>query len=103
MALSVDALTALLADLESDRVERKAGLFDKDMVGKIICAFANDLAGHAAPGVLFIGVTDDGNHADGERNDDTGLPHSNFTSSPLPWQRRLQRSSPFVRFARTCC
>ena len=62
MALSVDELSALLADLDSDRVERKAGLFDKDMVGKIICAFANDLAGHAVPGVLFIGVSDDGSH-----------------------------------------
>ncbi|EWM16200.1 transcriptional regulator [Kutzneria sp. 744] len=62
--MSVDELSALLADLESDRVERKAGLFDKDMVGHILCAFANDLPGHAAPGVLFIGVNDDGSHAD---------------------------------------
>lgn len=69
MALSADELSALLADLESDRVERKAGLFDKDMVGRIICAFANDLAGHAAPGVLFIGVTGDGDHADTDIDD----------------------------------
>lgn len=53
-------LEQLLADLESDRVERKAALFDQDRVREAICAFANDLPGHEHPGVLIVGARDDG-------------------------------------------
>jgi ATP-dependent DNA helicase RecG len=56
-------LDALLGDLESDRVERKAALSDPDDVRKAICAFANDLPGHGQPGVVFVGVRDDGSCA----------------------------------------
>ncbi len=55
-----EELQPLLADLESDRVERKASLADLDEVRKAICAFANDLPGHGQPGVVFVGVQDDG-------------------------------------------
>ncbi len=53
-------LEALLNDLESDRVERKESPSDGDRIRQAICAFANDLPGHDKPGVLFIGVNDDG-------------------------------------------
>jgi ATP-dependent DNA helicase RecG len=56
-------LEALLADLESDRVERKQSLSDKDKIRQAICAFANDLPNHQAPGVLFVGARDDGSCA----------------------------------------
>ena len=36
-------LLALLTDLESDRVERKSSLAEKDKICEAICAFANDL------------------------------------------------------------
>ena len=55
-------LEGMLADLESDRVERKQS-FKGDSpttVREAVCAFANDLAGHGEPGVVFIGVRDDG-------------------------------------------
>jgi ATP-dependent DNA helicase RecG len=52
-------LQALLIDLESDRVERKASISDPDKIRQAICAFANDLPAHRLPGVLFIGVNDD--------------------------------------------
>ncbi len=55
-------LERMLADLESDLVERKESL-GGDVPAKAretICAFANDLPGHGAPGVLFIGAKDDG-------------------------------------------
>ncbi|MHB1513625.1 MAG: ATP-binding protein [Acidiferrobacter sp.] len=57
-----ETLAALLADLESDRVERKESLRGgaPEAVREAVCAFANDLAGHAEPGVVFIGVRDDG-------------------------------------------
>src|SRR2546427_56812 len=53
-------LTVLLQDLESDRVERKVSGADGDKIRQAICAFANDLPNHQRPGVLFIGVGDDG-------------------------------------------
>jgi len=53
-------LEHLLQDLESDRVERKASASDRSKIRKTICAFANDLPGHGQPGVIFIGVKDDG-------------------------------------------
>ena len=55
-------LEILLDDLESDRVERKEA-FKGDVPKKArqaVCAFANDLPGHNQPGVLFIGVDDNG-------------------------------------------
>ena len=60
-------LEAMVADLESELVERKASLrkapASKGPIEKIrqaVCAFANDLPGHGRPGVVFVGVRDDG-------------------------------------------
>lgn len=53
-------LLSLLLDIESDCVERKASLSDPDRVAEAICAFANDLPGNNRPGVIFIGINDDG-------------------------------------------
>lgn len=55
-----EQLEILLKDLESDRVERKASISDKKALQETICAFANDLPKHQQPGILFIGVNDDG-------------------------------------------
>lgn len=46
--------------MESDRVERKASAADRDRIREAICAFANNLPDHRRPGVLFVGVNDDG-------------------------------------------
>ena len=53
-------LEKLLGDTESDRAERKESPADSDRIRQVICAFANDLPGHGAPGVLFVGVDDAG-------------------------------------------
>ncbi len=53
-------LTRLVLDLESDRVERKRNARDTEKISEVICAFANDLPGHRLPGVLFVGIEDDG-------------------------------------------
>ena len=58
-------LEQLLDDLESDRAERKESPSDGDRIRQAICAFANDLPGHNQPGVLFVGVN--------EQGDPTGL------------------------------
>jgi len=60
--LTDDELLALVQDLESDRAERKrAWKGDAPEKGRqAVCAFANDLPGHDAPGVLFVGIENDG-------------------------------------------
>jgi ATP-dependent DNA helicase RecG len=63
-------LEALLLDLESDRVERTASASDTKKIAQAICAFANDLPGHGQPGVIFIGVHDDGACAELEITDE---------------------------------
>ena len=62
-----EELLAMLTDLESDCVERKESL-KGDAPAKVreaVCAFANDLAGHGTPGVVFLGARDDGRPAEG--------------------------------------
>jgi len=60
-----DDLERLVADLESDRVERKESLRGDapTTAREAVCAFANDLPGHRGPGVLFVGARDDGSLA----------------------------------------
>jgi ATP-dependent DNA helicase RecG len=53
-------LAVLFKDLESDRVERKASDSDRNKIRQAVCAFANDLPNHRQPGVIFVGVNDDG-------------------------------------------
>ena len=57
------ALTELLLDMESDRVERKASDSDRNKIRQAVCAFANDLPNHQKPGVIFVGISDDGTDA----------------------------------------
>ena len=64
-----DELRALMRERESDRVERKRSAADGSGIRRNLCAFANDLPGRGAPGVIFVGVEDDGRCA-GLRIDD---------------------------------
>ena len=52
----------MMADLESDLVERKESLRDDRpaRVREAVCAFANDLPDHRRPGVVFVGADDAG-------------------------------------------
>ncbi len=59
-AMDDAALIALAADLESDRVERTVSSNDGDKFREAVCAFANDMPDHRLPGVLFVGLRDDG-------------------------------------------
>jgi len=58
-----DQELAELLTSESDRVERKPSLADRTDIRKTICAFANDLPDHLKPGVVVVGVKDDGSCA----------------------------------------
>ncbi len=51
-------LLALLADLESFRVERTVSIKDTAKFSEAVCAFANDMHGSRLPGFLLIGADD---------------------------------------------
>ena len=59
--LGIPELELLLADLESELVERKESFRAvSDRVRETVCAFANDLPDHRRAGIVFIGAKDDG-------------------------------------------
>lgn len=53
-------LRALIADHEADRVELTIATNDTAKFSEAVCAFANDLPNHRAPGHLVIGVDNSG-------------------------------------------
>lgn len=70
MSYKDDELEAMMADLESDLVERKESAQDGRKIRRNICAFANDLPRNGRAGVLFIGVRDDGSRASLQVNEE---------------------------------
>ena len=62
MAYTDEELETMLANTESDLVERKESLNGDTAtsIRETICAFANDLPGHQTDGVIFVGARDDG-------------------------------------------
>lgn len=58
--LNAELVQTLLADLESDRVERTTSTNNTDKFAQAICAFGNDYPGHRQPGYLIVGANDDG-------------------------------------------
>ncbi|MGD0227160.1 MAG: ATP-binding protein [Terriglobia bacterium] len=85
----VHELERLISDLESDRVERKQSLSDPGRIRQAICAYANDLPDHRAPGYIFIGVNDAGIPVDLPITDQLLLTLSDMRSDgnilPLPY------------------
>ncbi len=58
-----EELSLLVSELESDRVERKSSISDGEKIREAVCAFANDMPNHQLPGVVIVGVDDQGNCA----------------------------------------
>ncbi len=83
-----EELEVLLCDLESDRVERKESIADTTKIRQAICAFANDMLGHGEPGVVFVGVKDNGDCANLSITDPLLLTLANMRSDgnilPIP-------------------
>ncbi len=91
--LTSDELTRVLNNGESDCVEFTESTNDLDKFRKAICAFANDLPAHQKPGLIFIGIKDDGSCADLTIDDGLlqtlgGLKTNIF---PLPSRRRCSK------------
>ena len=61
--ITLDQLSVMLADLESDRVERTISTAKADKFAEAVCAFANDFPHHRQPGYLIVGAGDDGRPA----------------------------------------
>lgn len=82
-------LRELLADLESDRVERTTSTSDTGKFCEAICAFANDMPGNGRPGYLILGARDEDGAIEGiEATDQLMQTLSNYADSgqivPLP-------------------
>lgn len=58
--ISQEELTALLTELETDRIEKTISFTDADKFGEAICSFSNDLPNKGKAGYLLVGVKDDG-------------------------------------------
>jgi ATP-dependent DNA helicase RecG len=56
--MDAQSISLLLADLESDRVERTVSTTNTDKFGEAICAFSNDFPNHRRPGYLIVGADD---------------------------------------------
>jgi ATP-dependent DNA helicase RecG len=86
--LTTEQLRALMADTESDRVERTISTKNTDKFGEAICAFANDFPNHRQPGYLLVGVDDAGRASGLTVTDDLlldlGALRSNVNIEPLP-------------------
>lgn len=63
MLLSDPELSELVKKGESEQVEFKETAQNRDAIRQAICSFANDLAGSRKPGVVVIGLRDDGSCA----------------------------------------
>ena len=81
-------LESMMADVESQLVERKRSTNDLRAIRRTICAFANDLPGLGKPGVILLGVEDDGTCAGLEVTDELLLKLANLRDDgnlqPLP-------------------
>lgn len=81
-------LLKLLADLESDRVERTISTSNTDKFAQAVCAFANDFPAHRQPGYLLIGVEDNGQPSGLKVTDDLlqslGALRSDGNIQPMP-------------------
>lgn len=67
--ITEEKVRALIADMESDWIERTRSTAD-DKLGQAICAFSNDFPNHKHPGYLLLGVDDDGSLAGKTWRDD---------------------------------
>ena len=63
--INENELLQLMADQESDRVERTISTTDTTKFREAICAFSNDFPNHRQPGYLLIGVEDKSGKASG--------------------------------------
>ncbi len=68
--LSDQELGDIFKEGESDRVEFTESGKNLDKIRQAVCAFANDLPDHGKPGLVFVGVKDDGSCADLKIGDD---------------------------------
>ena len=86
--LTTDQLRTLMAEPESDRVEKTTSTKNTDKLGEAMCAFANDFSGYRQPGYLLVGVDDNGRAVGLAITDELlralGELRSNVNLEPLP-------------------
>ena len=85
--ITEEKVTALLADMESDLIERTTSI-KENKLGPAVCALSNDFPNHQKPGYILLGVQDDGKLAGMTWTDDAlqaiGNVKSNGNVLPQP-------------------
>ncbi|HEY5329053.1 MAG TPA: ATP-binding protein [Acidobacteriaceae bacterium] len=87
--MDAQTISTLLADLESDRIERTISTNNGEKFAQAICAFANDFPNNKMPGYLVIGADDQTGQPSGLRVTDEllqrlGALRSDGNIQPLP-------------------
>lgn len=59
MFMTEEQVRSMIADLESDRIERTTS-FREDKLGPAVCALSNNFSNHRLPGYILIGINDNG-------------------------------------------
>lgn len=102
--LTDNELLEIIQRGESDRVEFTQSRNDSDKFRKAICAFANDLPDHREPGLIFVGVKDDGTCAnltiDDKLLQTLGGLRSDGKILPFPYMGFIQRFGMGIPMAR---
>ena len=95
--LTDQQLEILIDSGEQDRVEFKRSGSDTSAISRTICAFANDLPENRQPGVIFVGLEDDGSCAGLDINDRLLRGLANMRDGNILPTPTLTISQKFVR------
>lgn len=95
--LTEEQVRALLADMESDRIERTISVRENKL-GPAVCALSNDFPNHKQPGYILLGVNDNGTLAGMTWSDDELQAIGNVKSNGNVLPQPSMVVSPIFKF-----
>lgn len=95
--INEDKVLALLADLESDFIERTTSTRESKL-GPAVCALSNDFPNHKQPGYILLGVDDNGKIAGMQWHDDDLQAIGNIKSNGNVLPQPSMVVSPVFKF-----
>jgi len=96
--ITKDKVEELLADMESDRIERTISIRE-DKLGPAICAYSNDFPNHKQSGYIILGVNDAGSLAGMTWTDEHLQTIGSIKSNGKILPRPSMTVSPVFKFA----
>lgn len=95
--LTEEQVRALLADMESDWIERTISVRENKL-GPAVCALSNDFPNHKQPGYILLGVNDNGTLAGMTWSDDELQAIGNVKSNGNVLPQPSMVVSPIFKF-----